>query len=225
MQRMNHGCQLKFLLGLGLLFAGCSEVAGQNYQPGFLSGLESNIVSELNLARTNPHEYAGYLEQYRQQYSGNQVKHAFGRVETVEEGVAAIDEAIQYLRSQAPLQPLREVEGMRLAARDLGREQSSNGATGHQGRDGSLVDDRVNRYGTWKTQVGECLSYGRDDARIVVMSLIIDDGRRDREHRKEIFAASFGVVGVYCDTHPDYNVLAVITLAGDFVAKTSRGHE
>ena len=191
----------------------------QNYQPEFLVSLENEILKELNLARSNPQEYAGFLVTFRKSIRGNQVNYSFGRYENVVEGVAAVDEAIKFLRSQKPIQVLHKSRGMYLGAKDLGQDQSKNNTTGHRGSDGSSVQDRVNRYGKWKIAVGENLCYGKDTARQVVMTLIIDDGVKSRGHRKNIFNQKYNVTGIYCDTHRTYRILAVITFAGDFVEK------
>ena len=197
-------------------------ISAQDYQPGFLSSLEEEIIKELNLARTNPKQYAAHLVKFRKSFDGNQINYSFEQYEYVSEGVATVDEAIQFLHSQKSLPPLRKSKGMRLGARDLGRDQSLKNTTGHRASDGSYVQDRVNRYGEWKRALGENLCYGKDSARLVVMTLIIDDGIKNRGHRKNIFSPEYSVVGVYCDTHRRYEILTVITFAGDYIEKNKK---
>ncbi len=62
---------------------------------------------------------------------------------------------------------------MSLVAEGHVKELGPGGKLGHRGLTGSWPTDRVNRYGAWKEALGEAIYYGRDDAREVVMALIM----------------------------------------------------
>ena len=81
------------------------------------------------------------------------------------------------------------------------------------GKDGSRMCDRANRYGKWIGKVGENISYGQYDPRDVVIQLIIDDSLRDRGHRDNIFDPAFRVVGVAFGGHSKYRSMCVTTFA------------
>nr|MDQ3816913.1 hypothetical protein [Acidobacteriota bacterium] len=74
---------------------------------GFMSQLEKEIIDEMNLARAEPQVYAGFVEEYKKYYDGNRLQIP-GRKKSLvtTEGVAAVDEAINFLRNQKPLPPL-----------------------------------------------------------------------------------------------------------------------
>ncbi|HEX9023120.1 MAG TPA: CAP domain-containing protein [Geobacteraceae bacterium] len=179
-------------------------------------GLSRQVVAEISLARKNPREYANYLKEFRGEFRGNAYllpgKRAM--VET-REGVAAVDEAIRYLARQRPLPPLAWSARLAAAAGDLAGEEGASGAIGHHGRAAGGPVKRILRHGERPAAMGENIFYGRGDARLVVMSLIIDDGVPDRGHRKNIFSPAFTSAGAACGPHPRFGALCVIDFAGD----------
>lgn len=178
--------------------------------------LEDAIVEEHNLARQEPKVYAAHLEALRRQFDGRLLRFSGEPSILTQEGVAAVDEAIDYLKKADPLPALISSDGMSKAAADHVRDQGPKGATGHEGSDGSKPWDRVGRYGTWDVVVGENLSYGPDRARRVVMGLIIDDGVPDRGHRTNIFSDEFRFIGVACGSHRTFRTMCTIDYAADF---------
>lgn len=182
----------------------------------FLAPTEKEIVAEMNFARANPAEYAAFLEQLRPLYSGNQLKRPGRAAVTTAEGVAAVDDAIRFLRSATPLAPLQVSKGMCAGARDHAKDLLRTGATGHRGSDGSLVEQRVGRYGDWAKEIAENIAYDSGSAREAVINLIIDDGFANRGHRKNIFNPNFGVAGVAVGDPSAPQKTCVITYAGGF---------
>lgn len=177
--------------------------------------LEQEVIGEINLARTRPAEYAAYLEQLRPYFSGKEYRRPGKPVLLTEEGMRALDEAISFLRAARPAPPLTLARGMCSGARVLVTEQSASGATGHRGADGSFCEQRTQRFGSWAGGIGENLTYGDDDARERVITLLIDDGFATRGHRKRLLDPNFKVAGVACGAHK-LGRMCVITLAGGF---------
>jgi uncharacterized protein YkwD len=191
--------------------------AGNFFRAAYLSDLENDIVRELSLARTDPAQYALFVEEWGQYYDGK-LRKLPGRVPIkTKEGLRAVREATRFLESVEPLPGLRLSKGMSRGARDHVRGMGPSGATGHKGRDGSNTGDRVNRYGKWQKRVGENIAYGGGAGRELVIRLIIDDGVRGRGHRKNIFDPEFLVVGVASGPHDKYGTMSVITFAGDYL--------
>lgn len=177
------------------------------------------VLAELNAARANPRAYAGHLRVYRSQFSGKYHIPPGTRIRYVtKEGPKAVDEAVRLLESQQPLPPLAWSDGLSRAAAELNREQARTGALGH-GSGKMEMRARAERVGRWQSTIGENISYGPDDARRVVMQLIVDDGVPDRGHRKNIFAPDFRVAGIACGPHPVFETSCVIDFAGWFTER------
>ena len=188
-----------------------SALAAEELSTDSVSG--SAVVREMNLARQNPALYATYLEELRSQYTGNcLVLPGQTRIYT-KEGLKSVDEAIRFLRSVRPLQPLTLSPGLCHGAADHCATQA-RGAVGH-GNPAS----RMNRYGNWAAAWGENIAYGKTTARAIVMALIIDDGLPARKHRANIFAAKFNYAGAAYGPHARYGSVCSIDFAGGYAER------
>lgn len=177
------------------------------------------VFAEINLARTNPQAYAGFIREFRRQFRGKSYR--LGNSPTLvqtTEGVKAVDEAIRFLSRQKPLPPLNWSEGLAAASAELAGEQEASGAIGHEGKSGGMRE-RIERQGEWQGEIGENIGYGPAEARLMVMQLIIDDGVPGRGHRKNTFRRAFGKAGVACGPHPRFGNMCVIDFAGGFGGK------
>ena len=171
------------------------------------------VVREMNLARRNPALYATYLEEMRGQFNGNLLVRP-GRIPfRTKEGVKAVDEAIRYLRSASPRQPLVFSPGMSRGAADHCAAQAGGGMS-HSA--GGNTGARISRYGQWSGSWGENISCGRQTAREIVIALIIDDGLRSRKHRDNIFNPNFNFAGAATGPHAQYRTVASMSFAGGY---------
>lgn len=171
--------------------------------------VERGIVAELNFARTSPARYAERLREYRRHFRGKIVRYP-GRPEGLRtaEGVAAVDEAIDFLERQRPVGALAPAPLLARAAADHVAEQGPVGATGHRSRNGDDPRDRVRRRGGGG-YVAEAITYGPPSAVEVVRQLIVDDDVPARGHRRTVFAAEMRFVGVRCGPHRTYRTMCV----------------
>lgn len=188
----------------------------------FLSNPEKEVIIELNSARTNPAKFAEYIIDFKRFYLGKNIQIAREDPIITKEGVTAVNEAIDFLKSIEPLKPLRVSKGLSLAAKSHAKDQSSKGTTGHQGSDKSSPMERMNRYGEWEKAAAENLSYGTRNPRHIVIYLIIDDGVKNRGHRKNIFNADLKVVGVSIDVHSRFDTMCVMDFAASYIEKNIR---
>jgi len=173
----------------------------------------SAIVREMNLARENPALYASYIEEMRSHFDGRMLVLP-GRTRLItKEGAHAIDEAVRFLRSTQPIQPLTLSTGMSRGASDHCADQAG-GAMGH-----GNPSARMSRYGRWSVLWGENISYGKRNARDIVMALIIDDGQTARKHRKNIFNPTFNFAGAAYGPHARYGSVCTTDFAGGYAER------
>lgn len=169
------------------------------------------VLAEMNLARTDPLQYAGLLQELRKQFQGDSYTPAgTSIILRTKEGLAAVDEAILYLSARKALPPLLWSAGLAAAAAELVEEQGKSDITGHNALKGGGLLVRVRRQGIGETRLGENIAYGFNSPRAVVMALIIDDGVQSRGHRKNQFDASFTKAGVSCGFHHYYEIFCAI---------------
>lgn len=206
----------RFAVSLLLVFVASTLSAASN---GSRDVTSAALIREMNLARQNPALYATYVEELRAHFAGNSLVLPGGTHIRTKEGTRAIDETVRFLRNARPLPPLAIAPGMCHAAADHCADQVS-GRRGHDGSDRSSPGDRISRYGEWAGAWGENISYGKTNARDIIMALIIDDGLPARKHRKNIFSAKFNCAGAAFGPHAVYRTVCSIDFAGGY---TERG--
>lgn len=197
-----------------------TTVIPKTIESPLLTKQEQDLLNEINSARANPTAYIRYLEEYRNYYQGTSVKFPDGSSLTTNEGVAALNEAIAFLRTLKPLPSLVIKKGLVSASKlhldDMLKTQKS----GHTGSNGSKPEDRMNRFGTWQTSVGENIVYQARTPRIDVIGMIIDDGVATRGHRRNLFKSELKVIGISYGGPFEQHTIGVITFAGGFIDKS-----
>ncbi len=210
-------------LSRGLLLASLSAplfVASLHAEPtDYLSQFENEIVRQHNLVRQDPALYATHLEALLPLFDGKILREPGKIALRTREGAPAVREAIRFLKMASRASRFQPSRGMSQAARDHVQDIGASGSVEHTGRDGSQPWDRVNRHGRWGITVGENMAFGAfppEDARTVVIQLLIDDGVPGRGHRTNIFNTQFQVIGVSCGPHTSYDDTCVIDYAGSY---------
>lgn len=188
--------------------------------------IETAIVEETNRLRSNPQAYAAELAELRQYFKGNLLKlPGYPALET-QEGVAAVDEAIRALQATAPRPILTVSPGLSLGARDHVRDLGPKGKAGHYGTDGSDPFERINRYGIWQGSAGENISFSPiATARWHVMQLAIDDGVKNRGHRKALLNPEYRLMGSACGNHAVYGQMCVMTYSQGYTEGNVQGRQ
>lgn len=173
------------------------------------------IIREINIARQTPSVYANFIQELRTNYSGRVFRIGGSTPLITREGVSALDEAIAFLRKARPQAPFELSPGLCQAAADHCRDQAF-GLTGHRGSDRTNPGDRISRYGTRTCAWAENISYGQRSARGIVMAFIIDDGVRNRGHRKNIFNPTYKFAGAAYGRHAKFGSVCSVDFVCDY---------
>ena len=182
----------------------------------YLSSIEKEVVLEINRFRSNPAKYANnYIAPLAKQYK-NKLLNYPGDKTTIRtrEGVKALHECVQELQNATPQPVLHPSKILTKSANDLQKHQAKTGKTGHAGNNNSTLKERIERYGEWQVQIAENIAYGNTSARQIVVFLLIDDGVKNRGHRKNLLNPELKMVGVSFGKHPVYKTMCVMDFAG-----------
>ena len=177
--------------------------------------IEQALFNELNAVRTNPQSYIQYLEEYKKLFKGKNADYPNVMVLTFE-GTKAVDEAINFLKKSPKLEPLKYSNGLSKPAKLQLTDLMENYSLGHIGKDGSNVPKRVARFGKGG-KLAENIMNTFSNPRDIVMHLIIDDGLKDRGHRKNIFNKTFKQVGIAFGFGQKNDPISVMVFADSFV--------
>lgn len=178
------------LVFLSLLFMSCPLDGNGIIGSAFAIRLEREVVEEINFARTQPKEYVkARLQPY------------------VDAGKAsdAMKECINEMNGKAPLKPLQVAAGLTLAAREWVVLQGPSGYIGHD----NPPWKRFGKYGYYSGWPGENISYGYNDAKTIVITLLEDKNVSSRGHRNNILNAGFAYIGVGFGPHKKYGYMCV----------------
>ena len=131
------------------------------------------------------------------------------------EGDNVFKEAITFLKSLKPLQPLEWDQNLFASAEEHVNDIGPKGLLLYQSSDGTEPEDRINKYCNYET-LGENIDFGPNDAMGVIISLTLDDGEEQRPHRENLFKEDYNKVGIACGPHQTEFQMCVMDFAGDY---------
>jgi uncharacterized protein YkwD len=181
------------------------------------SPLERGIFDEVDQLRSNPTAWADVLKAERPWFPGRapaipdeDALSTDGAVRTLEEAIAAV-EALRSALPRVEFSP-----SLSRAASDHVRDTGSRGLTGHRGADGSILSQRIERYGKWSGHIAENIVYGLSGARDAIFEQLLDFGIVDRGHRRTLLNPVWRYVGIACGPHTLYRTMCVLDFASDY---------
>lgn len=122
------------------------------------------------------------------------------------DGVSAVFECIDFLKSAVPVMPLHWNKSIAMAAKDHVQDIGPKGLVSHSGsekiKDGANTrdtnaKDRLKKHGSIISCYGENLSFHCIEAKEILISLLVDDGSKSRGHRNNILNSDFNYMGCF----------------------------
>ena len=174
--------------------------------------MERDLVREVNELRRNPRGYAEKISRNKQYFQGNIWKHPNLKAGIkTEEGAAAYDEAIQFLRNRAqPCEELTPSNGLDNVAADFLKEFQNDADANVE------IEPVVNRYGNFTGNFRRLVQFGSDTAEMVIINLVVSDGDRSRGHRDALLMPDLKRIGVAFGTHSTFRNASVIVACTKF---------
>lgn len=172
--------------------------------------LAKAVFEEHNKVRTDPSSYIEKLENCMKHFRGD-ILYLPGEdgLQTYE-GKAAYEEAIEFLKRQIPVNPLKLDDNLSSACQDHLNDIGPKGLSSHDSSDGKNLADRIEKYCEWDGACSENFDFGTKLAEHIVMFFIVDDGLPERSQRKTLFNPEFNYIGVASGEHKEYNLATVI---------------
>ena len=178
--------------------------------------IQTTLYKELNKLRQDPKSYIPLIKAQMQKIKKNNVikkKDSNLQIQTLE-GKAAYNEAILFLEKQEPVNPLTKEIKLSYAAQDLAKDIGERGIVSHQDKDGSYVSERIEKYCEWDYCANEVIEVSSRNVKDILISLLVDDGVRDRPDRRALFQNIYNYVGISCGPHTEYEIVTVLVFAG-----------
>ena len=177
--------------------------------------INQELYQEINKVRKNPQSYISHLENMTKYFKGSIYRDPNTRVNLrTKEGVSAVIEAINYLKNSKSKKNYNKNLNLEKAAKELSNYIGTKGLMGHQGGNMSM-QNRTKKYLNKIGAMAENISFGNDNARDIIVQLIVDDGVRGRGHRENIFSESYTDVGISSGYHNGFDHCAVFNFFGD----------
>ena len=167
------------------------------------SNEELAIIVEINLMRSNPREYA-------EKYIKPRITASSSSYWT---------SCVSDMSKITSLGEFTYAEGLYQVSKAHSTTQGKTTQTGHTRTNGESWSTVIDRYCKKYSSVGENISYGPNNARDIVIQLLVDDGVSSLGHRKNLLSKEYTSVGVSLDTHKYYRYMCVMNFASGWVDK------
>ncbi len=180
-----------------------------------LTDYDKKFIREVNQLRTNPVQYAEKLIKSKTYFKGKVWEHPDLKAGiATQEGPAAYDEAIRFLKIQKPVEGLIPSKGLMKVAKDM---------CNCYARDKEFdIDATIEKYGEFDGEFGSLIEYGGRTPEMSVMNLLVCDGDKTRQHRKTLFEPTVKKIGVSNGTHKIFKTISVVVTADVFENKVDK---
>lgn len=177
--------------------------------------LKFSILEQVNLARTNPQNYAEILKRDKEYFKENILHRPDEDPLNTQEGELAHIEAIKFLENLKPLNELKLSELLSLACKDHVEDIGKSGALSHEGSNKETISSRVETYAEWDYFLSQNIDFGGKTSNEIIIQFITGDGDPTRTHRKNLFREDINFIGIDIGPHKETEICTVIAFAGN----------
>jgi len=175
--------------------------------------LTKKLFIEQNKIRKDPKSFIPKLKQWVTKFRKNTLFLLNENPLQTFEGVQGVEEAINFLNAKKPVPELIYSEKLSKAAKDHAKDIGENSLAGHNGSDGSILSDRIERYTEWDEACAENIDLGFKVAENIILNILIDDGDKSKNQRINLFSTAYKYIGIGCAKHKSYNHCSVFIYA------------
>ena len=178
-----------------------------------LQQLAEELFQEHNNLRKNPQSYIEKLTKNENYYKDKIFRHPNEIPIETYEGAEGIKNTIEFLKNQKPVKELIYSESLSKSALDHANDIGKQGLHNHEGSNGSLLSDRIEKYTEWDGAIAESLQFCYKNAENIILSLLIDDGSSEKHQRENLFSEEFQYIGIGCAKHKTFKLCTVFNYA------------
>ena len=175
--------------------------------------LSEELFKLHNELRKNPKSFIDKLTKAESYFKDKIFRHPSEIPIETYEGIDGLKEAIQFLQNQNPVKELIYSESLSKAAFDHADDIGKQGLHSHESSNGALLNERIEKYSEWDGAIAESLQFCYKNPENILMSLIIDDGSKEKHQRQNLFSEEFQYVGIGCAKHKSFKLCTVFDYA------------
>ena len=169
---------------------------------------ERDLFKELNELRRDPKGYSYKVLKYKGYLEGNilRIPGVLAGIKT-EEGAAAFDEAIEFLKNASPAEEMIPSKGLFYIASDflqLVQKEDPNNLNNND------MESIISRHGSFIGNFSRSMEFGGSSAEQVIVNLIVSDGDKTRGQRITLLNNNLKKVGIAHGKHDTYKTASII---------------
>lgn len=176
--------------------------------------LSNHVFEVLNKLRTDPRSFIPELTTMKTHFKSNEYRNpSLDYSVWTEEGVAAVEDAIQFLLKASGANRLERDPALDSSAQKLIDLIGPMGYDSHgEGKDS--MEERVKAAKGDNSCIAENISLGWGIASEIVLQLLIDDGAKQRPNRLNLFSNKFTNIGIAAGQHKSHSYACVLDFWG-----------
>ena len=167
-----------------------------------------DLLKELNELRRDPRGYSYKVQKYKDYFEGNILRIPGNKAGIkTEEGPAAYDEAINFLKSASAAEEMTPSKGLCNIAEDFlatVQKQDPNNLPNIN------MDDIINRHGSFTGNFSRSMEFGGATPEQVIVNLVVSDGDKSRAQRDALLNDNLKQCGIATGPHDTYRTATII---------------